>query len=127
MILRHMPNQEPALDRVFHALADPTRRGIVERLIRGPASVTELAKPLPMALPSVVQHLRVLEDSGLIRSEKVGRVRTCHAEPAPLSTAGDWIAEQRALWEGRLDRLEAYLKELQSTARTREDDDANGT
>ena len=109
-----MPNQSLALDRVFHALADPSRRAIVERLTRGPASVSELAKPLPMALPSVVQHLRVLEDSGLVRSEKVGRVRTCRIEPAPLSTAEGWIAEQRALWEGRLDRLEAYLNELQT-------------
>ncbi len=113
MLLSHMTNQQPALDRVFHALADPSRRIMVERLISGPASVTELAKPLPMALPTVVQHLKVLEQSGLIRSEKRGRVRTCHIEPAPLSTAERWIAEQRALWEGRLDRLGDYLKELQ--------------
>lgn len=109
-----MAYQDPALDRVFHALADPTRRAIVARLIRGPASVSELAKPLPMALPSVVQHLKVLETSGLIRTQKVGRVRTCEIEPAQLSTAESWIAEQRALWEGRLDRLEAYLNELQA-------------
>ena len=119
-----MPNQNLALDRVFHALADPSRRAIVERLTRGPASVSELAKPLPMALPSVVQHLRVLEDSGLVRSEKAGRVRTCRIEPAPLSTAESWIAEQRALWEGRLDRLEAYLNELQATEGP---DDGTGT
>ena len=116
-----MPNQSLALDRVFHALADPTRRGIVERLTRGPASVSELARPLPMALPSVVQHLQVLEASGLIRSEKVGRVRTCRIEPAPLTTAEHWIAHQRALWEARLDRLEAYLSELQ--ARGKDDGD----
>ena len=108
-----MTNQQPALDSVFHALADPSRRMMVERLIGGPASVTELAKPLPMALPTVVQHLKVLERSGLIRTEKRGRVRTCHIEPAPLSTAERWIAEQRALWEGRLDRLGDYLKALQ--------------
>ena len=119
-----MPNQSLALDRVFHALADPSRRAIVERLTRGPASVSELAKPLPMALPSVVQHLRVLEDSGLVRSEKIGRVRTCRIEPAPLSTAEGWIAEQRALWEGRLDRLEAYLNELQ--AKEGSDDGTDG-
>lgn len=107
-----MTNQEPALDRVFHALADPSRRMMVERLIAGPASVTELAKPLPMALPTVVQHLKVLEHSGLIRTEKQGRVRTCHIEPAPLTSAERWIAEQRALWEGRLDRLGDYLQEL---------------
>lgn len=114
MILSHMPNQEAALDHVFHALADPTRRAIVARLIEGPASVSELAKPLPMALPSVVQHLKVLEKSGLVRSEKVGRVRTCRIEPQQLSAAERWIAEQRAIWEGRLDRLEAYLDELQA-------------
>jgi DNA-binding transcriptional ArsR family regulator len=109
-----MTNQTAALDRVFHALADPSRRMIVERLIGGPASVSELAKPLPMALPTVVQHLRVLEKCGLIGSNKVGRVRTCHIEPAPLTAAERWITEQRALWEGRLDRLERYLKDLQA-------------
>lgn len=108
-----MPNQTATLDDVFHALADPSRRLIVERLIKGPASVSELAKPLPMALPSVVQHLKVLETSGLIGSKKVGRVRTCHIEPAPLGTAARWIEEQRALWEGRFDRLDGYLKRLQ--------------
>lgn len=114
MILSHMPNQQAALDDVFHALADPTRRAIVARLIEGPASVSELAKPLPMALPSVVQHLKVLEKSGLVRSEKVGRVRTCRIEPTQLSAAERWISEQRAIWEARLDRLEAYLDELQA-------------
>lgn len=109
-----MPNQQPSLDRVFHALADPTRRGILARLIRGPATVSDLARPLPMALPSVVQHLRVLEDSGLVRSEKVGRVRTCRVEPMALTVAERWLAEQRAYWEGRLDRLEAYLETLQA-------------
>lgn len=122
MILRHMPNQSPALDRVFHALADSSRRAIVERLIQGPASVSELAKPLPMALPSVVQHLQVLEGCGLVRSEKVGRVRTCHLEPAPLTTVEQWIAERRALWEGHLNRLEDYLNDLQ--AKEREDGDS---
>lgn len=117
-----MPNQQPALDGVFHALADPTRRIIVERLIQGPASVSELAKPLPMALPSVMQHLRVLEDSGLVRSEKVGRVRTCRIEAASLGTAGDWISQQRAIWESRLDRLEAYLEEIQTRERPDGDD-----
>lgn len=91
----------------------PTRRRIVERLARGPASVTELAEPLPIALPSVVQHLRVLETSGLVRSEKAGRVRTCRMEPAPLTAAAGWMAGQRALWEGRLDRLDRYLTDLQ--------------
>lgn len=109
-----MPNQQPSLDRVFHALADPTRRGIVARLMRGPATVSELARPLPMALPSVLQHLKVLEHSGLVRSEKRGRVRTCRVDPAALTAAERWLAEQRAYWEGRLDRLEAYLETLQA-------------
>lgn len=96
-------------DRVFHAVADPTRRAMVERLTRGPASVSELAEPLPMSLAAVVQHLQVLEASGLVRSEKVGRVRTCHLEPAGLRMAEDWLRGQRIAWEGRLDRLGDYL------------------
>lgn len=108
-----MPNHGPDLDRLFHALADPTRRAVVERLSRGPASVSELAKPFGMSLPSVVQHLQVLEASGLIRTEKVGRVRTCRIEPAALRAAERWMADQRALWECRLDRLDAYLQDLQ--------------
>jgi DNA-binding transcriptional ArsR family regulator len=103
-----------AVDRMFHALGDPTRRAMVERLAGGPMSVSELAKPFPMSLPAIVQHLKLLEDSGLVRSEKVGRVRTCRVEPAGLRTAGDWIEAQRAEWEGRLDRLEAYLKETET-------------
>ncbi len=99
---------------MFHALGDPTRRAMVERLAGGPMSVSELAKPFPMSLPAIVQHLKLLEDSGLVRSEKVGRVRTCRVEPAGLRTAGDWIEAQRAEWEGRLDRLEAYLKETET-------------
>lgn len=109
-----MPNQRAALDRVFHALSDPTRRAIVGRLSRGPASVSELAKPFAMALPSLLQHLRVLEESRLIRTAKVGRVRTCAMAPSALGIAGAWIAEQRALWEGRLDRMEAYVARLQA-------------
>jgi DNA-binding transcriptional ArsR family regulator len=104
-----MLNQSPILDRVFQALADPSRRAMVERLTRGPASVTELARPLPMSLPAVVQHLQVLEASGLVRSEKVGRVRTCRVEPVALRTAQRWIAERRTTWEHRLDRLGGYL------------------
>lgn len=104
--------QEP-LDRMFHALADPARRGMVERLSRGPASVSELAQPLEMSLSAVVQHLKVLEASGIVRSEKAGRVRTCRIEPAALRQAEDWIAARRALWERRLDRLGDYLDELQ--------------
>jgi DNA-binding transcriptional ArsR family regulator len=100
-----------ALDRVFQALADPTRRVMVERLSRGPASVSELAAPFEMSLPSIVQHLQVLEASGLIRSEKVGRVRTCRIGEAALGSAERWITERRATWERRLDRLGQYLAE----------------
>ena len=106
-----MLNQQVPLDRVFHALADPSRRGMVERLSRGPASVSELARPLPMSLAAVVQHLQVLEASGLVRSEKAGRVRTCRIEPSALRAAERWIAERRAGWERRLDRLGGYLAE----------------
>jgi DNA-binding transcriptional ArsR family regulator len=110
-ILKHMLNQNASLDLMFHALADPTRRAMVERLSRGPASVSELAKPLTMSLPAVVQHLQVLEASGLVQSEKVGRVRTCRIEPKALRTAEEWIAERRTSWERRLDRLGDYLAE----------------
>jgi DNA-binding transcriptional ArsR family regulator len=107
-----MLDQAPPLSLVFQALADPTRRLMVERLCRGPASVTELAQPFAMSLPAIVQHLQVLEASGLVRSEKVGRVRTCHIETAPLRTAEQWITERRTLWERRLDRLGDFLAEL---------------
>jgi DNA-binding transcriptional ArsR family regulator len=100
------------LDLVFQALADPTRRQLVEVLSRGSASVSELAEPLPMSLPAVYQHLQVLEASGLVRSEKVGRVRTCHLDLKMLGTAEAWITERRALWERRLDRLDTYLASL---------------
>src|SRR6478609_7231252 len=103
-----MLNRSDPLDLVFHALADPARRVMVERLSRGPASVSELARPLPMSLPAVVQHLHVLEASGLVRSEKVGRVRTCRIESGALHTAERWIAERRTGWERRLDRLGDY-------------------
>ncbi len=100
-----------ALDLLYQALADPSRRAMVERLSRGPASVGELAKPLAMSLPAVIQHLQVLEGSGLVRSEKTGRVRTCRIEPAALRTAEDWIRHRRTGWERRLDRLGDYLAE----------------
>jgi DNA-binding transcriptional ArsR family regulator len=111
MILKDMLNQSASLDRVFQALADPARRLMVERLSRGPASVSELAQPLAMTLPAVVQHLGVLQACGLVRSRKVGRVRTCRIEPAALRTAEDWIARRRASWERRLDRLGEFLAE----------------
>src|SRR6478736_9891531 len=92
------------IEVVFGALADPSRRAMVDRLIGGPASVSELARPLAISLPAVLQHLHVLEASGLVRSHKQGRVRTCRIEPAALSDAERWIAERRAIWEQRLDR-----------------------
>jgi DNA-binding transcriptional ArsR family regulator len=98
-------------DRVFHALADPSRMAMVEQLSRGPASVSELAQPLPMSLSAVVQHLAVLEGSGLVSSRKVGRVRTCRIEPIALRGAEDWVAQRRALWEASLDRLGEFLAE----------------
>jgi DNA-binding transcriptional ArsR family regulator len=107
-----MLNQLGAIDPVFHALGDPTRRVIVERLSRGPASVSELAQPLAMSLSAVVQHLAILEASGLVRSEKVGRVRTCRIEPQALSLAEHWIAQRRADWERRFDKLGEYLASL---------------
>lgn len=100
-----MSEAEAVLDRTFHALADPSRRSIIIRLSRGSASVSELAAPLTMSLPAVVQHLDVLQRSGLVRSEKVGRVRTCRLEPAPMLTVQAWIGEHRATWEARLDGL----------------------
>ena len=97
------------LDRVFHALADPGRRSMLERLSAGPASVSELGTPLSMSLAAVLQHVQVLEASGLVRSQKVGRTRTCMIEPAVVRSAESWIAERRALCERRLDRLGEYL------------------
>jgi len=117
-----MPNQLPDLDRVFHALADPARRAIIERLARGPAPVSELARPLPMSLPSAMQHLGVLQAAGLVRSEKVGRVRTCAINPNALSRVEQWINARRMEWERRLDRLGDYLKTLDKEG----DDDGSG-
>ena len=104
-----MLNQSPTLDLIFQALADPARRAMVERLGRGPASVSDLAEPLDMTLSAVMQHLGVLEGSGLVRSEKAGRVRTCSLMPAALDTAEHWIVGRRAAWKHRLDRLGEYL------------------
>jgi DNA-binding transcriptional ArsR family regulator len=109
-MLHRRAEREP-VDRVFHALADPNRRGIVERLSLGPATVSELAEPLPMSLSAVVQHLEVLQVSGLVSSEKVGRVRTCRIEPAALRPVERWITARRSSWERRLDRLGEYLAE----------------
>jgi DNA-binding transcriptional ArsR family regulator len=104
-----MLNQVADLDRVFQALADPGRRLMVERLSQGPASVSELGRPLAMSLAAVVQHVQVLEASGLVRSQKTGRTRTCSINPAVLRSAEHWISERRSLWERRLDRLGDYL------------------
>jgi len=109
-----MLNQSPDLNRLFHALADPARRAMVERLSRGPAAVSDLARPLPMSLPSAMQHLGVLEAAGLVRSKKVGRVRTCAIESSALSQAEQWINARRIEWDHRLDRLGAYLKTLEN-------------
>ena len=106
-----MPNQYTALSKVFQALADPTRRAVLERLSRGSAAMSELAEPFHMALPSFAQHLDVLEDCGLVRSSKEGRVRTYQLAPQPLKSAEGWLAKQRSLWTRRLDQLDDYLKE----------------
>ncbi len=105
-----MPNQQPQLDRVFRALGDPTRRAVLARLSLGEVAVSELARPFDMALPSFTQHLGVLEECGLVKSKKTGRVRTYRLMPQPLKAAERWMAEQRRLWERRLDQLDAYLK-----------------
>jgi DNA-binding transcriptional ArsR family regulator len=106
-----MLKEQDSLDRVFQALSDRSRRVMVDRLSRGPASVSELARPLAMSLPAVVQHLQVLEAAGLVRSEKVGRVRTCSIQAPVLSQAEQWINARRIGWERSLDRLAAYLDE----------------
>lgn len=97
------------LDKTFAALADPARRAMVDRLAAGPATVSELAKPLPMSLPAVLLHLKVLEDCGLVTSQKLGRVRTCRIAPQMLSQVEQWVAQRRQMWERNLDRLGAYL------------------
>lgn len=102
------------LDRTFAALADPARRAMVDRLAQGPATVSELAKPLPMSLPAVMLHLKVLEECGLVTSQKAGRVRTCRIEPQILSQAEKWVTERRQMWERNLDRLGAYLDETEA-------------
>jgi DNA-binding transcriptional ArsR family regulator len=105
------------IDRVFHALGDPTRRAMLEQLSRGPASASQLAEPLAVSLAAVVQHLQVLEESGVVRTEKVGRVRTCSIAPEGLRLAEKWISERRTLWERRLDRLGTLLAEEEAEQR----------
>src|SRR5450755_4765582 len=106
-----MRRKKPDVDRVFHALGDPSRRAIVERLSQGPISVSRLAEPLNITLAAVVQHLQVLEESGLVQTEKIGRVRTCRIEPAGLAAAEKWIADRRSMWDRRFDRLGDLLAE----------------
>jgi DNA-binding transcriptional ArsR family regulator len=107
------------LDRVFQALADPTRRAMLERLVQAPASVSQLAEPLPISLPAVVQHLGVLESAGVISSQKVGRVRTCRLEPEILRRAENWLVAQHTAWEERLDRLGSELAPSDNQPRAR--------
>jgi DNA-binding transcriptional ArsR family regulator len=109
-----MLNESPVLDRAFQALSDPVRRRMLTRLSRGPASVSELAQPFSISLPAIMQHLKALQDSGLVRSEKKGRVRTVSLEPKTLSAAESWIAERRSEWEAQLDRFEDYLSTLKN-------------
>ncbi len=125
-ILKHVLNNvlDPELDRVFHALADPGRRLMLERLSQGPASVSELAQPLAMSLAAVLQHVQILEASGLVRSRKLGRTRTCSLQAETLRSAEHWISERRALVERRLDRLGEYLA---ATADTADSDDPPST
>ncbi len=113
MLQHHTP-----LDLAFQALSDPTRRAMVERLSRGPASVSELAAPMPMSMSAVVQHLKILEAAGLVASEKVGRVRTCRVEPRALSAAERWINERRRSVERSLDRLGAFLDQTREDPET---------
>ena len=109
-----MLNDSLGLDQTFHALADPVRRGMLARLSRGPASVSELARPLSISLPAVLQHLKALESSGLVRSKKTGRVRTVRLDTKTLAFAESWIAERRSEWDAQLDRFEDYLSTLKA-------------
>lgn len=115
MILSFMNKYSDSLSGVFQALADPTRRAVIVRLGRGPARVTELAQPFGMALPSFMKHIRVLEQVGLITTHKSGRVRTCEIDRKQFRTAETWLAEQRALWEGRANRLEEFVSRIQKS------------
>jgi DNA-binding transcriptional ArsR family regulator len=115
MTVKHMLNESSDLDRAFSALADPARRGMLTRLSRGPASVSDLAAPFSISLPAVLQHLKALEASGLVTSEKRGRVRTVQLDRDALAAAESWLTRRRQEWEARLDRLDSYLEDLQAT------------
>ncbi len=110
-----MTIKHQTLDRAFAALSDPTRRAMVMRLTSGPASVGELSEPFAIAMPTLLQHVRVLEKSGLIETEKIGRVRTCSLKADILTETEQWLASQRAIWEQRLDRMETYVVALEET------------
>ena len=112
MLVSHMAKHEPDLSRLFHALADPTRRTIVTRLAEGPAPVTELAKPTGLRLPTVMRHLSVLEEAGLVTTSKDGRVRSCAIVPEALAPVRTWLDEQREIWEARLNRMDDYVVKL---------------
>ena len=112
MLLSVMAKHDPSLDLIFQALSDPTRRAMLTQLGQGVLPVSALAQPTGLALPTVLRHLSVLEQAGLIATEKSGRARMCRAEPAALIPVADWLAEQRAQWENRLDRLDAYVQTL---------------
>jgi DNA-binding transcriptional ArsR family regulator len=114
MILRYMLNQTADLDILLRALADPARRMMIERLARGPAPVSELARPLPMSLPAAMHHLGILEAAGLVRSKKDGRVRTCAIEPQALTRLEQWLGARRIEWDQRIDRLDDYVKTLEN-------------
>ena len=114
-----MENNPITLDSIFHALADPTRRAVIQQLTKGSASVTELAEPFDMALPSFMKHIRVLEDSRLISSSKAGRVRTCRIRPKPLHAAENWINDQTTLWEGRMERLADYIEKFTAEGKSK--------
>jgi DNA-binding transcriptional ArsR family regulator len=114
-----MAQYSPHLDGIFQALADPTRRAVLGRLGKGPASISELAKPFDMALPSFMKHIRLLEDSGLIRTRKEGRVRTCAIQPKPFAMVESWLSAQRALWEARTDRLEQFVTTAHKEGKSR--------
>ncbi len=112
MLLSHMAKHDPDLSLLFHALSDPTRRAMLERLARGPATVTELAEPTGLRLPTILRHLAVLEAAGLIATAKDGRVRSCAFVPEALDPLRGWLETQRGLWEARLDRLDDYVMQL---------------
>ena len=120
MILSLMTNYSPRPAPVFHALADPTRGAVVARLAEGPASVGALAAPFGMALPTFLQHLKVLEAAGLVRSEKQGRVRMVRIESAPLAEAEDWLSRRRREWEAKLDRLQAFVEALETETKQKD-------